>query len=157
MFQAFFCCYLLTSLSPKHVNHTYIGFTKDPARRIRQHNGEIEGGAFKTSKKRPWQMVLLVHGFPSQVAALRFEWAWQNPQISLTTREAMKAVEGVGRPDHIRAKLRTLFEMTRVPPFSRFPLCINFFTQLYHKYLEGCPLTPSHMPTTYQQHDQLYL
>ncbi len=101
----------MTSTNPKYINHTYIGYTVDPARRIRQHNGEIEGGATKTSRKRPWHMVLVVYGFCSQNAALRFEWAWQNPKVSLLTREAVAALEHVGNKDHVRAKLRVVYEM----------------------------------------------
>ncbi|KAI9216204.1 hypothetical protein BC828DRAFT_394015 [Blastocladiella britannica] len=69
--QDFFACYLLHALRPEHRGHAYIGSTPDPIRRLRQHNGEIVGGAKKTSKKRPWAMVLFVHGFPTRLAALQ--------------------------------------------------------------------------------------
>ncbi|KAG6677955.1 hypothetical protein I3842_14G054700 [Carya illinoinensis] len=69
--KRFFACYLLVSLSPRHKGHTYIGFTVNPRRRIRQHNGEIVSGAWRTKKKRPWEMVLCIYGFPSNVSALQ--------------------------------------------------------------------------------------
>ena len=80
------CCYLLKSLGS--LGSTYIGFTVNPARRVRQHNGEILGGARHTRKHRPWEMVAFVHGFGSKVAALQFEWAWQHPTVRRRSQRA---------------------------------------------------------------------
>lgn len=55
---------------------TYVGATVDPARRLRQHNGEISGGA-RATKGRAWRRVFLVSGFEDERAALRFEWRWK--------------------------------------------------------------------------------
>ena len=63
---------------------TYIGATIDLNRRLRQHNGEIKGGAKRTTMKvakgETWQRVCYVGGFPDWTAALQFEWRWK--QIS---------------------------------------------------------------------------
>ena len=74
------CVYLLRSLAAP--GKTYIGYTNHPNRRLRQHNGELKGGARKTRFSRPWTMVLFVHGFSSKIEALQFEWAWQHPTMS---------------------------------------------------------------------------
>lgn len=66
-------CYMLASLDRKK---TYVGATVDPARRLRQHNGEISGGA-RATKGRMWRRVFLVNGFEDERAALRFEWRWK--------------------------------------------------------------------------------
>jgi predicted GIY-YIG superfamily endonuclease len=66
-------CYLLQS---EDKQRTYIGATVNPDRRLRQHNGEICGGACAT-KGRSWKRVALMKGFPNEVAALQFEWAWK--------------------------------------------------------------------------------
>jgi predicted GIY-YIG superfamily endonuclease len=76
------CCYLLQTMKPEARGFTYIGFTLTPWRRIRQHNGELKGGAKRTARHRPWEMLAFVHGFSSKVKALQFEWAWQHPTVS---------------------------------------------------------------------------
>ncbi len=53
---------------------TYIGYTNNFARRIRQHNGEISGGAKRTSKARPWELLFYTYGFKTHHEALSFEW-----------------------------------------------------------------------------------
>jgi predicted GIY-YIG superfamily endonuclease len=73
-------CYLLRSLNPKFSRRTYIGYTVDPARRLRQHNGEICGGAKKTKFARPWRMVCYIEGFPDERTALQFEWINHHPK-----------------------------------------------------------------------------
>lgn len=63
-------CYLLFS---KNTNRTYVGATVDISRRLRQHNGELSGGAKRTSSGRPWKVVALVT-VGDKIPALKLEW-----------------------------------------------------------------------------------
>jgi predicted GIY-YIG superfamily endonuclease len=63
-------CYILHS---SVLNKVYIGYTIDFNRRLRQHNGEIKGGAKRTQKGRPWYPICIIKGFYDQSSALRFE------------------------------------------------------------------------------------
>ena len=58
-------------------NKSYIGYTVDIRRRLRQHRGEIVGGAKYTSSwhhRKNLQLVAYISGFPTQKSALSYEW-----------------------------------------------------------------------------------
>jgi predicted GIY-YIG superfamily endonuclease len=60
----------------KNNNCTYAGVSPDPVRRLRQHNGEIKGGAKYTTSKGPgWKHICLVKGFQDKIQSMQFEWA----------------------------------------------------------------------------------
>ncbi|KAL1332429.1 hypothetical protein HN51_061233 [Arachis hypogaea] len=150
--HGFFACYLLASLNPRFKGHTYIGFTVNPRRRIRQHNGEIGCGAWRTKKKRPWEMVLCIYGFPTNVAALQFEWAWQHPVESLAVRKAaanFKSLSGVAN------KIKLAYTMLTLPSWQSMNMTVNFFSTKYMKHCAGCPSLPEHMTIEMGEMDEL--
>ena len=55
-------------------NYSYVGMTNDIFKRIRQHNGEITGGARYTSKRKEWYPVLIIDGFSDMRSAMQCEW-----------------------------------------------------------------------------------
>ena len=89
------CVYVMES--GRFAGRAYVGFAVDPAQRERRHNGEIGGGAASTRSGRPWKILLVISGFPSQVSALQFEHALQHPTSSARLRAATHAV--VGSPE----------------------------------------------------------
>ena len=51
----------------------YIGYTNNPAKRIRQHNNEIKGGA-KATKNFKWKFVGLISNIGDNIEGLQIEW-----------------------------------------------------------------------------------
>ncbi|KAF8068169.1 Ethe1 [Scenedesmus sp. PABB004] len=143
--RPFYGCYLLHSLDPAVRVKTYIGFTVDPQRRLRQHNGEIVNGAWRTRRGRPWEMVLVVYGFPTQVQALQFEWAWQHPAKSRAARGAFAALKPHQRTG-LRGKVRLLAGMLTAAPWSFYPLTLQLTDARHAGLLAGCAPCPPHMP-----------
>ena len=63
-------CYLLVDAAGRR---TYVGATTDVSRRLRQHNGELSGGAKRTRAHRPWRPLAHVE-VGEKIPALQLEW-----------------------------------------------------------------------------------
>lgn len=105
-------CYLLVSQDNKR---TYVGATIDPDRRLRQHNGEITGGASAT-RGNVWRRICCVEGFPSEGAALQFEWRWKN------ITKSMRQKTSLARRKAALTQLLDLDKPTaKAVPYSEYP------------------------------------
>jgi predicted GIY-YIG superfamily endonuclease len=132
-----FACYCLVSSTGR----SYVGFSTNVDRRLRQHNGELQGGA-KATRGGTWTRVCTVAGFPTQQSALQFEWKWKH-----LTKKA-KGVSAVDRRLHALEQLVNSEQSTsNALPFSTYeaplwilsdqPVCADF---LRHKDLRYADL-----------------
>lgn len=53
----------------------YVGASTDPERRLREHNGEIVGGAKYTSQHRPWVLKAIFGPYVDRSEAMKAERA----------------------------------------------------------------------------------
>ena len=70
-------CYIISNPNDR----TYNGYTTDLKHRLRQHNGELVGGARSTCGRGPWHFVVVLTspGWTSISCAMRHEWSIKYP------------------------------------------------------------------------------
>lgn len=147
----FFSCYLLVSRASPQAKRTYVGFTTDPKKRLRQHNGELAGGACRTTSGRPWQQVCVVYGFTNKVSALQFEWHLTKPHLSKRLRAQLGFSGRNPTERQVKAKLRVLATMLQHSAWSRQPLVVHFVMREYADVFARVQVDPlpAHMALRY--------
>jgi putative endonuclease len=65
--------YLVYLLLAEDKTRSYVGLTNNLAKRLRQHNQEIKGGA-RYTRGKAWRLVLAIRGFASDRCARQLEW-----------------------------------------------------------------------------------
>ena len=136
-------CYLLTN-----GRGTYIGYTVNPLRRVEQHNcGREKGGAKRTENRGTWSMVLIVHGFMSNISALQFEWAWQHPYLSKKVKDKLGEQRSKKALFSVDYQLKILGALLSSPPWTVLPLRVRWVTPSLRKDLNGQEKIPPHIIT----------
>ncbi|XP_042490659.1 structure-specific endonuclease subunit SLX1 [Macadamia integrifolia] len=78
---------------------TYVGVTNNFSRRLKQHNGELKGGAKASRAGRPWICACLIRRFRDQSEACAFESNWKS--ISRKLPRKIRAKDMSNQVDNI--------------------------------------------------------
>ena len=116
-----FYVYWLVSVGPGKHPRSYIGATVDPARRLRQHNGDIRGGARRTRARDDWRPHCVIGGLRTWREALQFEWAFQY--------YSRRARGVASREEALRALLAKERWTSNSPPASEVPLTVEYASE----------------------------
>ncbi len=140
-------CYLLHNDHPRDSQKTYVGYTVNPARRIRQHNGELAAGARYTRRwgRGRWRMVALLTGMPEKTNAQQCEWRIKHPHGRRRQRAKDRTPAG---------SLQALATVLRLPHWTAgsaylngaMPLRVWVLREHAHRLLDpacGGPLPPN--------------
>jgi predicted GIY-YIG superfamily endonuclease len=84
-----FFCYIIYSN-----NRTYNGYTVNLERRLKQHNGELKGGA-KSTKGHQWKYLAIVSDPKwTKQDAMKFEWLMRYPTRKVPRPKEYCGVDG---------------------------------------------------------------
>ena len=123
------CKYFVYLLKSEVSNRFYIGYTVNLRKRIRQHNGEISGGAKRTRKNRPWKIVMYISGFKYERTAMQYEYMIQHPPKKLRKKGG-----GILKYMTIMKRLLQQEKICSTAPLNSDLKLIKFFTN--QKYYE---------------------
>jgi nucleoside-triphosphatase THEP1/predicted GIY-YIG superfamily endonuclease len=112
-----YVCYTIMSAT-----RTYVGITNNLKRRLRQHNGEIKGGAKYTRGYSNWKLVYFLSGFRTKVEALQFEWSLRH----VTGRGRASGSGLSGRLKNLERVLSMSRWTSKSPLASDVPLSLNW-------------------------------
>lgn len=59
----------------EHCKYSYVGVTNNLRRRLKQHRGQLKGGAVYTKRSRDWRIIAVVGGLLKRKTALQLEWS----------------------------------------------------------------------------------
>jgi predicted GIY-YIG superfamily endonuclease len=88
-------CYIVKQVNGNR-DLTYVGYTVNPSRRIRQHSSIIKGGAIYTTKyKCPWEfLVVMTCPYWNNVKSMQTEWLIKHPTRKRKTPKCFYGAKG---------------------------------------------------------------
>lgn len=114
-----FFCYILQQKYPLHDKSlTYVGYTVNHERRIRQHNSIITGGALFTKNKGPWEFLSVMSCSTwNNIRAMQVEWLIKHPNRKKKVNKCFKGTKG---------KIDSLVEIfKRIPSHEQIKIYVH--------------------------------